>query len=86
VRHDAGTEEDGFVGEGEEGCLTQDRRADNLRTRSACLVSFSHVFAVCDMATTTNSAQKAFPYRCSKILVSILGVGDKIGEGDAYPG
>jgi hypothetical protein len=36
------------------------------------------------MATTTNGAPQAFPYRSSKLSVPVLGVGDIIGEGDTY--
>ena len=36
------------------------------------------------MTTTINSTPGTFPHRSSKVSVSVLGVGDKIGEGDTY--
>jgi len=36
------------------------------------------------MAIATNSVPEALPYRSSKVSVPVLGVGDKIGEGDTY--
>jgi len=36
------------------------------------------------MATTNNSARETFSYRSSKVSVPVLGVGDKMGEGDTY--
>lgn len=38
----------------------------------------------CNMTTTINNAPGTFPHRSSKVSVPVLGVGDKIGEGDTY--
>jgi hypothetical protein len=50
----------------------------------ACLTCLHDSFTTRDMATTINSAPQAFPHRSSKPSVPVLGVGDKIGEGDTY--
>jgi hypothetical protein len=36
------------------------------------------------MTPTINNAPGTFPHRSSKASVPVLGVGDKIGEGDTY--
>ena len=36
------------------------------------------------MTTTINSAPEASAHRSSKVSVPVLGVGDKIGEGETY--
>jgi hypothetical protein len=36
------------------------------------------------MTTTINSTSGTFPHRSSKVSAPVLGVGDKIGEGDTY--
>lgn len=36
------------------------------------------------MTTTVSNAPGPLPHRSSKVSVPVLGVGDKIGEGDTY--
>ena len=43
-----------------------------------------HHFHYRDMTTTINSAPEVSAYRSSKVSVPVLGVGDKIGEGETY--